>query len=168
MKFLILSLVAVLSGCASTSKININIEEGGETQVRVTLDGVKNNYGNLLVYIHNNEYSYYSDDDTNIRNITYYRMQKVSATSPSAQIIFEKIPSGKYAITAVHDEDNDGQLDRMLFPFIGMPIESYGSSNASFSYLSKGSFEDALIDVIPPRTDIIIKLSTHLNKISGE
>ncbi|MCP3931607.1 MAG: DUF2141 domain-containing protein [Bacteroidetes bacterium] len=168
MKFIIFILIAVLSGCVTPSKISINKETGMDTQVKVTLDGIKNNKGNLLVYIHNNAYSYYSDDDINISNITFYRKREIPATSPTAQVVFDKIPSGKYAITAVHDEDNDGQLDRMTFPFMGMPSESYGSSNASFSYLSKGAFEDALININSPKTNVVIKLSTHLNKIIGK
>ena len=158
--------ILLLTGCSTLSHVSINKEIGQPTQVVVTLNGIESEDGSLLVYLHDNEYSYYSDDDINTDGITFFRKLNIPADTPTKQVTFDNIPTGQYAITAYHDEDNDGRLDRMIAPFIGMPSESYGSSNDSFSYLSKGSFEDALIDIILPISNVTINLSTHLTKIA--
>ena len=158
--------ILLLAGCSTLNKTSINKEIGQPTQVVVTLNGIESEDGSLLVYLHDNEYSYYSDDDINTDGITFYKKLNIPANTPTKQVTFDNIPTGRYAITAYHDEDNDGRLDRMIAPFIGMPSESYGSSNDSFSYLSKGSFEDALIDINLPMANITINMSTHLTKIA--
>ena len=158
--------ILLLAGCSTLNKASINKEIGQPAQVVVTLNGIESENGSLLIYIHDNEYSYYSDDNINTDGITFFRKLNIPADTPNKQVIFDNIPSGQYAITAYHDEDNDGRLDRMIAPFIGMPSESYGSSNDSFSYLSKGSFEDALIDINLPVANVTINLSTHLSKIA--
>lgn len=158
--------ITLLTGCATLSKTSINKKAGPLTQVVITLNGIKNPNGSLLIFIHDNESSYYSDDNINTNQITFFRKLDVSADLPSKQVIFDNIPIGKYAITAFHDEDSDGRLDRMVFPFMGMPSESYGSSNGAFSYFSKGDFKDAVVDINLPTTYITINLSTHLTKIS--
>ncbi len=158
--------ILLLAGCSTLNKVSINKEVGQPAQVVVTLNGVESEDGSLLIYLHDNEYSYYSDDDINTDGITFFRKLNIPANSPTKQVTFDNIPTGQYAITAFHDEDNDGRLDRMIVPFIGMPSESYGSSNDSFSYLSKGSFKDALIDINLPVANVTINLSTHLTKIA--
>jgi len=119
------------------------------------------------VFIHDNEYSYFSDDDIFSGSRTFYKMLEVPAKSPITQVTFDNIPTGKYAISAFHDEDKDRRLDRKWLILQGMPNESYGYSNASFAYFSKGPFENALVDINPPTTNVTIKLSTHLSKIVG-
>lgn len=162
-----ISCITLLTGCATLSKTSINKDIGQPTQVVVTLNGINDENGSLLVFIHDNEHSYYSDDNIDTNEITFFRKLDIPAESPTKQVIFDNIPTGRYAITAFHDEDNDGRLDRMVVPFMGMPSESYGSSNDSFAYLSKGAFKDALVDINLPATNITINLSTHLNKIVG-
>ena len=157
----------LLTSC-TFSKKSVNAILGEATQVTVTLSNISNNNGNLLVFIHDNEYSYYNDDDSTDRTLTPFRMLKVAASEPTTQVKFEYIPEGKYVISAYHDEDADGGLDRMWFPFIGMPTENYGISNNTFSYFSKGSFEQGLIEITAPTTHVDIKLSSHLNKAFGK
>lgn len=50
----------------------------------------------------------------------------VSAAAPSTICVFHGVKTGTYAVTAVHDENDNGQLDKNFF---GMPKEGYGVSN---------------------------------------
>ena len=50
----------------------------------------------------------------------------VSAAAPSTTCVFHGVKAGSYAVTAVHDENDNGQLDKSFF---GMPKEGYGVSN---------------------------------------
>lgn len=167
-KAIVAGSILALTGCATLDTRSINKEVGQPTQLVVTMNGIDNNKGSLLVFIHDNEHSYYSDDNIDSSEITFFRKLSIPAGVPSKQVVFNDIPAGKYAITAFHDEDNDGRLDRMIFPFFGMPSESYGSSNDSFAYFSKGAFKDALVEIDLTGSDVTINLSTHLNKIAGD
>lgn len=156
--------ITLFQGCTSLSKKSINNNSSDSGEVVVIVTNIESNKGNLLVFIHDNEYSYYNDENSLDSSLTPFQMVKIPARGPSTKIIFDHVPHGKYAISAYHDENSDGRLNRMIFPFIGMPYESYGLSNAAFSYLSKGSFEQALIDINARENHIKINLSSHLRK----
>lgn len=165
----ILLLVSVsLAGCAALSHVSINQHAGKPSKVIVTLNGIGNDEGNIEVVIHDNQYSYYNDTNMNEPDIGYYQHLEVPAKSPRMQVEFNNIPAGKYAISAFHDENKDRKLNRMIFPFIGMPTENYGISNNAYAYFSKGSFEDALVEVSYPTTNVTIQLSHHISKIIGK
>jgi uncharacterized protein (DUF2141 family) len=53
------------------------------------------------------------------------------------------VPAGIYALSVVHDENENGKLD---FNAIGFPIEKYGFSNNPF-LMGPPRFEDARIEV---------------------
>ncbi|HEV2331831.1 MAG TPA: DUF2141 domain-containing protein [Gammaproteobacteria bacterium] len=50
----------------------------------------------------------------------------VDPATPSANCVFHGVKPGTYAVTVVHDENDDGKLDTNFF---GMPKEGYGVSN---------------------------------------
>ena len=50
----------------------------------------------------------------------------VSVAAPTTTCVFHGVQAGTYAVTAVHDENDNGQLDKNFF---GMPKEGYGVSN---------------------------------------
>jgi uncharacterized protein (DUF2141 family) len=155
----------LLGGCSTTDTIAVNPQPGPPVKLIVHLNGVKNSDGKLLVFVHDNASSYQSDNNTNAADFSAFRFSQVTPSEPVTTVVFEGIPAGRYAIDGYHDEDNDGVLDRMIFPFPGMPKEPYGISNNVWSGFSKAPFQDALIDVTPPSTEITIKLSGHLRKL---
>lgn len=166
-KVIALALSIILASCSNTksiSSVSINQQVGPPTELTLELSGIKNKQGSILVYIHDNQDSYYSDDNIYTDSISFFRMKKIKAVSSTMTIVFDDIPAGRYAITSYHDEDDDGRLDRMFIP-TGMPSEPYGSTNGSVALLSKGSFEEALIEVKGPKTSVAIKLLTHLEWI---
>jgi len=166
-KVIALALSIIVASCRSTNSIppvSINQQVGPPTKLTLELSGIKNEQGSILVYIHDNQDSYYSDDNLLTESITFFRKKKIKAIASKMTIVFDDIPAGRYAITSYHDEDDDGRLDRMFIP-MGMPSESYGSTNGSVALLSKGSFEEALIEVKEPKTSVAVKLSTHIEWI---
>lgn len=154
-----------VSGCASLSHKSINEQSGEPARLVVNIEGIESVEGKILVYIHDNEHSYHNDH--NREGFTPYSMQAVEPKLISRQIVFENLPAGRYAVSAYHDENSNGKLDRMIFPFMGMPTENYGSSNDVFSYFSKGSFKDAQIEVMSPESIITIRLVGHLSRTFG-
>lgn len=55
--------------------------------------------------------------------------------------VFDGVAPGEYAVAFLHDEDDDGELDR---DFIGWPQEGFGFSNDAPIVLSPPGFESAV------------------------
>ncbi|MBE0370457.1 DUF2141 domain-containing protein [Pseudoalteromonas sp. MMG013] len=157
----------MLSGCQSTSYKSVNDGNGEPTRLIVNISNVQNTDGQLIVMIHDNSGDYHADLNINDPEAKFYLKKIVTPTMPNTLITFENVPAGQYAINVIHDEDADGGLDRMLFPFTGMPSEPYALSNDVYDNFSKGDFEDALVEIGAPTSQIDLRLATHLKKVVG-
>lgn len=60
-----------------------------------------------------------------------------------AVCVFNDVRPGTYGISAYHDENKNGKLDKNL---VGMPTEDYGASRDARGTFSAPSFEDAKFD----------------------
>jgi uncharacterized protein (DUF2141 family) len=65
------------------------------------------------------------------------------ATAASIEFRFADLPGGTYAISVMHDENDNGALDSN---FLGMPTEGYGFSNDP-QVMRKATFEEAAFEV---------------------
>lgn len=95
-------------------------EEG--ITITVTIDKIKNNKGKVL-------FALYTED-------TFLSSKPIQATGSTIEgnkvkVTFTNVPKGTYAITCVHDENDNGRMD---FEEGGMPKEDYGLSNNPMSY----------------------------------
>ncbi len=68
---------------------------------------------------------------------------------------FENIPSGKYAIAVIHDENMNGKLDANL---LGIPTEGYGFSNNAKGIVGAPSFSAASFPYNGQSLDFTIRL----------
>ncbi len=72
-----------------------------------------------------------------------YKISKVEIINGSATISFNNLTSGKYAVNILHDENNNGKIDKGFI----LPIEGIGFSNfqtiglGNHPNFSKASFE---------------------------
>ncbi len=57
-----------------------------------------------------------------------------------ASCVFDDVPPGTYAITAIHDLNDNGKLDKN---FLGVPTEPYGFSNDARGTMSAPKFSAA-------------------------
>jgi uncharacterized protein (DUF2141 family) len=64
------------------------------------------------------------------------RLKEQVTTNPM-RVSFTGLPPGTYAVTVVHDENDNGKLDRNL---LGVPREGYGFSNDAPIILGPPSF----------------------------
>ncbi len=60
--------------------------------------------------------------------------------SKRAICVFRRVPNGTYALSAFHDENDNGELDRN---FLGMPAEAYCTSRGARGTLGPPRFADA-------------------------
>ena len=74
----------------------------------------------------------------------------------SAEISFDSISPGKYAIQFFHDENENQKMD---FNLIGIPKEKFGSSNNVKPVLGPPKFEKMLINLNDSEKIIIIPVN---------
>jgi len=88
------------------------------------------------------QFSIYNKDKS-IPN-DYYKKQKANINNKSSQTIFKNLPKGKYAISILHDEDLDGEIDKgMILPKEGVGFSNYKSINI----LNKPTFKKASFEL---------------------
>lgn len=55
-------------------------------------------------------------------------------------MIFKDLPQGTFAVTVLHDENNNGKMDKKFF---GMPKEGYGASDNPKKKMRAPNFNEA-------------------------
>ncbi len=73
----------------------------------------------------------------------------------SAVCVFKSVPKGVYAISAFHDQNNNGKLDTN---FIGLPTEDYCASRDARNSFGPPSFGDAKFNYAGG----VARLSAHM------
>jgi len=116
-----LLLIAVLFSSLFATAQTTSTENEGVT-ITITVDKVRTNKGKVLFALHTEE--------------TFMKTKPIQATGSTIEgnkvkVTFTKVPKGEYAITCVHDENDNGRMD---FEENGMPMEDYGMSNNPMSY----------------------------------
>lgn len=104
-------------------------------RVEFTVRGIKKLQGTVLVAVYNSEETFLKEHLTS---------KKVKVDSNEVVVVFEALPSGKYAISTFHDENDNNKLDTN---FLGIPNEPYGFSNNARGTFGPPSFEKATLKV---------------------
>ena len=69
--------------------------------------------------------------------------QRVPA-GEKAVIVYRNLPAGRYAVSAFHDENGNGRLDRNV---LGIPSERYGFSRDARGTMGPPAFGDAGVEL---------------------
>ena len=105
---------------------------------------LKSNKGMINVLI--------SDESKNeIASATFIKVEGLKA-----EVSFDSIYPGRYAIQFYHDENQNGKLDMNL---IGIPKESYGSSNDVKPVLGPPKFEKMLFNLTENKKVIMVPVN---------
>lgn len=135
--FLLLLIITSFSNQAEkTFSLTVNVEK------------LRNSEGIVQFALYNKEGSI---PDENFKKC--YKLLKSSIVNGSSTITFHGIPSGKYAVNILHDENNNGKIDKGFL----LPKEGIGFSNFKTIGLSnRPSFLNASFDF---NSDKIIKIT---------
>jgi len=135
MKIAITILIASLFSLTLYSFANPRAETYSLT---IEVKNLRNSKGVVQFALYNKNGSIPDEDYEN-----YYKILKGEIVNGSSTITFKNIPSGKYAINILHDENKNGKIDKGFI----LPIEGIGFSNFQSIGLtnrpnfSKASFE---------------------------
>ncbi|TXD54384.1 MULTISPECIES: DUF2141 domain-containing protein [unclassified Polaribacter] len=125
MKKIILTVVMILTGVFST-----NAQEETFT-LTVNISGLNSNQGSLIVGVYNTE-----DSFLKIR----FKGAIIKIKDKKSMVIFKDLPKGEYAVSFVHDENNNKKMDTN---FIGIPKEDFGCSNNATGFMGPPKYKDA-------------------------
>lgn len=105
-------------------------------QLELNIHQLKKPQGTLHVALYNNEANYAAGEQP-------LAVHKVPVSSNKVQLQFDGLAAGTYAIKIMHDENNNGELDKNVF---GIPTEGYGFSNNGGQF-GPASFSEAAFTI---------------------
>lgn len=107
------------------------------TDLTVTINGTRNANGSVATGIFNNEGSF-------PKPVSAFASFRIKATQGHVSFTVHNLPAGRYAVTAYHDENDNGKLDADV---TGLPTEGYGVSNDARETLSPPRWDKASFEV---------------------
>ena len=135
MKIAIITLIAFALSLTLYSFANPNADTYSLT---IEVKNLRSEKGVVQFVLYNKDGSIPDEDYEN-----YYKIVKGEIVNGSSTITFKNIPSGKYAVNILHDENKNGKIDKGFI----LPIEGIGFSNfrsiglTNRPNFSKASFE---------------------------
>jgi uncharacterized protein (DUF2141 family) len=97
----------------------------------VKINYIKNEEGQIAIALYRSEKEFMK---------TRFQGKLVNAAKGTVEVIFENLPAGEYAISILHDANQNGKMDTN---WIGIPKEGYGFSNDVIGTLGPPSFDKA-------------------------
>ena len=124
-----------LNFCIIIAFVTVSLISKGQANVVVTLTGVKQGSGgNLRVGLFN---------EGNFLK-TPVEGKIVKASSESVEVKFENIRDGDYALSVIHDVNENGELDKTK---LGIPREGFAFSNNVMGKKGPPTYQQAKFEV---------------------
>jgi uncharacterized protein (DUF2141 family) len=114
-----------------------------QKDLQVTVKNIKETTGTIRVGLFNNENDF-------LKKAVEGKV--VKATANEVTIVFTNLKEGDYAVSVIHDKNENGELDSN---FMGIPNEPYGFSNNAMGTFGPPSFEKAKVSVTTVKTSVI-------------
>ena len=110
----------------------------------IEVKNLRNSKGVVQFALYNKNGSIPDEDYEN-----YYKILKGEIVNSSSTITFKNIPTGKYAINILHDENKNGKIDKGFI----LPIEGIGFSNfQSIGFSNRPNFSKASFELKENKT----------------
>jgi len=128
------------------AEVSTSEEASGSTcTLTVELTGLDSDKGQAMVGLYNTSGSWLSKP---------YKGELVTIAKGQATVVYSDIPYGVYAISVVHDEDMNNELNTGFF---GIPSEPYASSRGAVGRFGPPKWEDAKFELANPTATEEIK-----------
>ena len=146
MKSIILKLVGIVSFTVSSSFVS---DYSDTATLTVHVDKLRNANGLVQFALYNRE-----DTLPDEHFEKFYKIAVAPIENRAASIVFEDLPPGVYAVNILHDENENGQIDRRFL----LPKEGIGFSNyESIGITNKPTFSKASFELKGDK-DIVVKV----------
>ncbi len=101
-------------------------------RLELQVSGVEDTKGQIIASVF--------DSEENFLEIPMLQMKNRPAADEPTVFVFENLPPGNYALSAVHDRDGNGEMNSN---FLGIPKEPVAVSNNAKGRFGPPAFEDA-------------------------
>ncbi|MDQ2177912.1 DUF2141 domain-containing protein [Marinifilum sp. D714] len=136
--------VLVITAITCLLFISNTFAQENEKSIKVQVSGLKSDNGQVIVAL-------YSNTDNYLKNPCIRK--KVTIENRKANVSFERIKAGTYAIICFHDENGNNKLDRNSK---GRPMERVGVSNNVRGFFGPPKFQTAKFKV--QNEDVVKKI----------
>ena len=109
--------------------------DGAKASLTVGIVGFRNTTGQALVALFDAKESWPKLDRA-------LRLEKVKLTGSKLDLTLRDLPPGTYAVSVVHDENENGKLDMRWLPY-PKPKEGVGASNDAAATIGPPAWADA-------------------------
>jgi len=127
---IVILFTAILSTSAQEETFNLTIN----------IAGLSSDKGSLLVGVYNTKESFLKKP---------FESDIIKIINKQSIITFKNIPKGAYAVSFIHDENDNKKLDTN---FIGIPKEDFGCSNNAQGFIGPPKYEDAKFQLTENKT----------------
>ena len=131
----------ILGVVLATSMLSAN-------SINVEVTNILNKNGKISIGLYN------KDDDTFSNMSKYYKGVNLDINDTKVVYTFKNIPNGTYAISIIHDENENKRLDKNFF---GIPTEGYGFSNNIRPSFRGATFKESMFTLNSDK-NIVIKM----------
>jgi len=121
--------------------------------ITVHISGIKNLPGMFGVSLYNSKKGFPGKHQQACASA----MKKM--TSNAETVVFEHLPYGSYAVSIMHDENNNGKLDTN---FIGIPKEGVGVSNNPEIGFGGPKFQDSVFTLDKQELEVTVAMKYRI------
>lgn len=129
----------------------LNAQTAGTSTLTVRIEGARNSKGKISVALFQDAGGFPGDTTKALR----VQQGEINPGTSNAQVVFDGVPHGVYAVSVFHDENMNRKLDKNL---LGAPKEGYGASNNPKKRMGPPRFEEAKFSLNQPEQTVEIKL----------
>ena len=120
----------------------------GQNKIVVNVNNFENNKGSCIVCLYNDAKAFAGKGSP-------VKCSTVSINNKTAQANFETVAEVAYAVSVIHDANNNKDLDKNK---LGIPKEGFGFSNNVMGSMGPPTFERAQFDLASDQKDLDIDI----------
>ena len=148
LRFVVLGILGCF-GIVTSQPLAAQAQSVSTLTIRVA--GPRNAKGQIGVALFRDAAGFPSDSSKAFRT----QQAKIDPQTLTAEVVFEAIPRGVYAVSVFHDENLNGKLDKTS---VGIPKEGYGAANNPRKRVGPPPFDEAKFTLGQPQQVVEIKL----------
>jgi uncharacterized protein (DUF2141 family) len=107
----------------------------GQSSLEITITNIREVKGSIRASVFNEKSNFLKKE---------YQGRVTKVVGETMIISFENLPTGEYALSVIHDENENGELDSN---FMGIPKEGFGFGNNALGRFGPPDFEETVVKV---------------------
>jgi uncharacterized protein (DUF2141 family) len=124
-----------------------------QNKIVANITQLENNKGVVRTCLFNSAASFNGEGGTPFKCLT------VGINNKTAQVVFNNVPDGTYALFVFHDVNNNNKMDKN---FLGIPSEGYGASKNKLPFASAPTFNSNKFVV---QNNVVVNLPVRLRNL---